>query len=173
MSAPLWLQEGVCLTTLAVLWLIWALARAQTPSCDRLYPSYHLLFTACKNIHPFKSYAHICEHLPGPYYRDCRVDYIIKTLASVRGGFASEASKTTAGGGPKGRRKPQVRRNEVSAVEFASVYYIKFVKLAKIPILELQKMYVPYKLKSPKFVQTIIYHRRNINQNLVNFRWTV
>ena len=27
-----------------------------------------------KNINPFKSYAHICEHLPGPYYRDCHVD---------------------------------------------------------------------------------------------------
>ena len=53
----------------------WALARAQTPSCYRFYPCYHLLFTACKNIHPFKSYAHICEHLPGPYYRDFPVDY--------------------------------------------------------------------------------------------------
>ena len=58
---------------------IWALARAQTPSCDRFYPCYHLLFTACKNIHPFKSYAHICEHLPGPYYRDCHVDYLPMT----------------------------------------------------------------------------------------------
>ena len=94
----------------------------------------------------------------------------IKTLASVRGGFASEASKTTAGGGPKGRRKPQVLRNEVCAVEFASVYYIKFVKFAKIPIFELQKRNVPDKLKSPNFVQTVIYHRRNINQNFVNFR---
>ena len=28
-----------------------------------------------KNINPFKSYAHICEHLPDPYYRDCHVDY--------------------------------------------------------------------------------------------------
>ena len=50
-------------------------------------------------------------------------EYIIKKLASFRGGFAREASKTTAGG----RRKPQVLRNEVCAVEFASVYYIKFV----------------------------------------------
>ena len=85
----------------------------------------------------------------------------------------AKRAKPPQGGGPKGRRKPQVRRNEVSAVEFASVYYIKFVKFAKIPIFELQKRYVPDKLKSPKFVQTIIYHRRNINQNFVNFRWTV
>ena len=35
----------------------------------------------------------------------------IKKLASFRGGFASEASKTTPGGGPKGRRK---LGNEVS-----------------------------------------------------------
>ena len=56
--------------------IFWALARAQTPSCYRFYPCYHLLFTACKNIHPFKSYAHIYEHLPGPYYRDCHVDYL-------------------------------------------------------------------------------------------------
>ena len=39
-------------------------------------PPVTMLFTACKNINPFKSYAHICEHLPGPYYRDCHVDYI-------------------------------------------------------------------------------------------------
>ena len=45
-----------------------------------------------------------------------------------------EARKPPQGipvGGPKGRRKLQVRRNEVSAVQFASVYYIKFVKFAE------------------------------------------
>ena len=60
--------------------------------------------------------------------------------------------------------------NEVSEVEFASVYYIKFVKFAKIPIFEVQKRYVPVKLKSSKFVQIIIYNRRNTKKNFVNFR---
>ena len=74
------------------------------------------------------------------------------------------------------RRGAAARRaagNEVSEVEFASVYYIKFVKFAKIPIFEVQKRYVPVILKSPKFVQIIIYNRRNTKQNFVNFRWIV
>ena len=36
-----------------------------------------------KNINLFKSYVHICEHLTGPYYRDCHVDYDDDTDSKV------------------------------------------------------------------------------------------